>query len=70
MNRLNKQQQNGRPSNARLAYSVQESADILGLSYSSVFRLLQRGKLRSARILRHHVIPKAELERILRENLQ
>ena len=29
----------------RLAYSVQEAADLLGVSYYSVYRLVQRGKL-------------------------
>jgi hypothetical protein len=27
----------------RLAYSVQESADLLGVNYFSVYRLIQRG---------------------------
>jgi hypothetical protein len=31
----------------RLAYSVHEAADLLGVDYFSVYRLIQRGKLRS-----------------------
>ena len=33
----------------RLAYSVQESADMLGINYFSVYRLIQRGKLKVCR---------------------
>ena len=32
----------------RLAYSIQESADLLGVNYFSVYRLIQRGKLKLA----------------------
>jgi hypothetical protein len=33
------------PKAERLAYSIQESADLLGVNYFSVYRLIQRGKL-------------------------
>ena len=33
----------------RLAYSVQEAADMLGVNYFSVYRLIQRGKLKVCR---------------------
>ena len=36
----------------RLAYSIQESADMLGVNYFSVYRLIQRGKLKACRALR------------------
>jgi hypothetical protein len=29
----------------RLAYSIQESADLLGVDYFSIYRLIQRGNL-------------------------
>ncbi len=36
----------------RLAYSIKESADLLGVNYFSVYRLIQRGKLKACRALR------------------
>ena len=33
----------------RLAYSLHEAADLLGVDYFSVYRLIQRGKLRVSR---------------------
>ena len=51
----------------RLAYSVQESADLLGVDYFSVYRLIQRGKLRACRALRGKLlIPRSELLRLLK----
>lgn len=49
----------------RLAFSLQETADMLGLSYITVYRLVQRGKLKSSGALRTKLIPKAEIERFL-----
>lgn len=52
----------------RLAYSVQESADLLGVDYSSVYRLIQRGKLRACRALRGKLlVPRSELLRLLKD---
>jgi len=51
----------------RLAYSVQESADLLGVDYFSVYRLIQRGKLRACRALRGKLlVPRGELLRLLK----
>jgi excisionase family DNA binding protein len=51
----------------RLAYSIQESADLLGVDYFSVYRLIQRGKLRSCRALRGKLlVPRSELLRLLK----
>ncbi len=51
----------------RLAYSVQESADLLGVNYFSVYRLIQRGKLRACRALKGKLlVPRAELLRLLK----
>ena len=51
----------------RLAYSVQESADLLGVNYFSVYRLIQRGKLKPCRALRGKLlVPRAELLRLLK----
>jgi excisionase family DNA binding protein len=51
----------------RLAFSMRETADILGVSYSTVHRLIQRGLLRSSLALRHKIISRAEIERFLKE---
>lgn len=51
----------------RLAYSIQESADLLGVDYFSVYRLIQRGKLRACRALRGKLlVPRSELLRLLK----
>jgi excisionase family DNA binding protein len=50
----------------RLAYSVQEAADMLGVNYFSVYRLIQRGKLKPCRALRGKLlVPRAELLKLL-----
>jgi excisionase family DNA binding protein len=51
----------------RLAYSIQETAQMLGVCDKSVRRLILRGLLRPSRALRHLLIPKHELDRFLRE---
>ena len=51
----------------RLAYSVQESADMLGVNYFSVYRLIQRGKLKVCRALRGKLlVPRSELLKLLK----
>jgi excisionase family DNA binding protein len=55
------------PDPERLAYSVQEAADLLGVDYFSVYRLIQRGKLRACRALRGKLlVPRTELLRLLK----
>jgi len=49
----------------RLAFSVEESAKLLGISEKSVRRLIDRGLLRASRALRHLLISKKEIERFL-----
>jgi excisionase family DNA binding protein len=50
----------------RLAYSIQEAADLLGVNYFSVYRLVQRGKLKVCRALRGKLlVPRAELLKLL-----
>jgi excisionase family DNA binding protein len=41
--------QTATPPIERLAYSVQEAADVLGVHYFSIYRLIQRGKLKTYR---------------------
>jgi len=49
----------------RLAYSVQEAAEILGVSEKTIRRLIVRGLIKPSRALRHLLIPRKELERFL-----
>ncbi len=51
----------------RLALSMAESAEALGVSYQTVYRLLKRGLIRSSSALRHKLIPVTEIERFLRD---
>ena len=54
------------PSNERIAYSIPEAANLLGVDYFSVYRLVQRGKLKACRALRgKFLIPRSELFRML-----
>lgn len=55
------------PSVERLAYSIEEAAEMLGVHYFSVYRLIQRGKLKPCRALRGKLlVPRAELMRLLK----
>lgn len=49
----------------RLAFSLQETAAMLGLSYITVYRLVQRGKLKTSGPLRTKLITKTEIDRFL-----
>jgi Helix-turn-helix domain len=55
--------------NKRLAYTMRETAEILGVSYITVHRLLKRGLLKNSKALRHKTIPATEIERFLKETL-
>jgi excisionase family DNA binding protein len=50
----------------RLAYSIQEAADMLGVNYFSIYRLIQRGKLKACRALRGKLlVSRSELLKLL-----
>ena len=51
----------------RLAYSLKETAAMLGICDKSVRRLIHRGLIHPSRALRHILIPKTEIERFLRD---
>jgi excisionase family DNA binding protein len=54
------------PPAERLAYSIQEAADMLGVNYFSVYRLIQRNKLKVCRALRGKLlVPRTELLKLL-----
>jgi excisionase family DNA binding protein len=51
----------------RLAYSLEEAAQMLGVHYFSIYRLIQRGKLKPCRALRgKFLIPRTELVKLLK----
>src|SRR2546425_4297908 len=51
----------------RLAYSIEEAAAMLGVHYFSIYRLIQRGKLKACRALRGKLlVPRAELLKLLK----
>ena len=55
------------PPAERLAYSVQEAADMLGINYYTMYRLIQRGKLKVCRALRGKLlVPRTELIKLLK----
>ena len=63
------QQQRGtRP--VRLAFSIHGTALVLGICDKSVRRLILRRLMRPSRALRHLLIPRDEIERLLREARQ
>jgi len=50
----------------RLAYTLKETAEMLGVDYLSVYRLVQRGKLKACRALRgKFLVPRSELIKLL-----
>ena len=51
----------------RLAFSVRETAEMLGVSEKTVRRLIGRGLIRPSRALRHLLISKKEIERFLEQ---
>lgn len=63
----NKQQT---PAFPRLAYTMEETAKMLGVSYVTIHRLIKRGHLRSSRVLRHKLIPAAEIQRFFKVTVQ
>jgi excisionase family DNA binding protein len=51
----------------RLAYSIDEAAAMLGVHYFSIYRLIQRGKLKPCRALRGKLlVPRTELVKLLK----
>jgi excisionase family DNA binding protein len=55
---------------AKLTYSTQEAADLLGITSKTVYRLVERGMLKAVSALRHKRIPRTEIERFLRETTE
>ena len=55
------------PRPPRLAFSVRETAEALGVSEKTIRRLIDRQLLNPSRALRHLLISKKEVERFLEE---
>ena len=51
----------------RLAYSLRETAQMLGLCEKTIQRLIARRLIRRSTAIRHILIPKDEIERFLRD---
>ena len=51
----------------RLAFSVRETAAMLGVCEKSVRRLVARGLIHPSKALRHLLIPRSEIQRFLQE---
>ena len=60
----------GAGNSGRMCYSVKQTAELLGVSKITVYRLLERGLLRSSSAVRTKVIPKSEIEWFLKEATQ
>jgi excisionase family DNA binding protein len=58
------------PSLPRLAYSMRESAEILGVSYITVHKWIKRGLLKCSSASRHKLIPLSEIQRFLNDTLE
>lgn len=54
-----------RQTSDRMAYTMRETADLLGVNYQTVYRLNKRGLLRSSGALRTKLFAKSEIHRFL-----
>jgi hypothetical protein len=54
------------PALPRLAFTMRETAAIIGVNYQTVYRLHKRGLLRSSSALRTKLFPLAEIQRFLK----
>jgi hypothetical protein len=62
-----------KPSEARslpkLGFTMRQTAEIIGVSYMTVFRLAKRGLLRPSKALRTKIFSAEEIQRFLRETV-
>jgi excisionase family DNA binding protein len=49
----------------RLAFSIAEAADAIGISRDTVYRLIQRGEIHSVLVGKRRLIPRASLLQLL-----
>lgn len=50
----------------KLAVGLREAADMLSISYPTIFRLVQRKKLRTIKVLRTHLVPLDQIKAFLK----
>jgi excisionase family DNA binding protein len=53
-----------------LAFSISETAEILGVSYITVHRWIKGGLLKCSWASRHKLIPLSEIQRFLKDTLE
>ena len=53
---------------SKLAYSPQEAADASSLSLRAIWRAIETGELKSAKVGRRRIIPAADLAEFLRRS--
>lgn len=51
---------------SKLSYKITDAAERIGVSESSIRRLIKRGEIRAINKLRHVLIPASEIERFLK----
>lgn len=59
-----------KPAVPKLAFSMREGAECIGVSYVTMHRLIKRGLIKSSNALRTKLIARSELERFLKETAQ
>jgi len=62
-------EQSGEQRLPRFAYTMRETAEIIGVDYQTVYRLSKRGLLRSSTALRTKLFPATEIQRFLNSTL-
>lgn len=58
-------EQSHRTSSGRVAFSVQETAELLGVCPASVYRALKRGDLEAVMLGGRRLIPRRSIEKLL-----
>jgi excisionase family DNA binding protein len=51
-------------------YHVDEAAQVIGISYSYMWKLIYSGKVRSIKVGWRRMVPKTEVQRILHEGTE
>jgi excisionase family DNA binding protein len=58
------------PGLRRMAYNIEETAEMLGVSPATIRRWIKGGLLRCSSASRHKLIPHSEIERFLKDTLE
>jgi hypothetical protein len=70
MNTPDNRQPEQKPAVPKLAFSMREAAESIGVSYITMHRMLARGLIKSSNALRTKIIARTEIERFLKESAQ